>query len=56
VDETNIFSSNGNPGNGVGSEPVAIKTFLASIDLTDPSAPVTLTFPEELVILPHPLM
>lgn len=55
VEETNIFSSNGNPGNGVGSEPVAIRTFLALRVLTDPSAPLTLTVPVELLILPHPL-
>lgn len=35
------FSSKGKFGNGVGSEPVAIKIFLAEIDLDPPSLSLT---------------
>ena len=53
VEEMKIFSSNWMPGKGVGSEPVAIKMFLAFTDLLPPAIRETSTV-ELLAIFPHP--
>lgn len=53
VEEMKIFSSNWMPGKGVGSDPVAIRMFLALTDLLPPAVRATSTV-ELLAIFPHP--